>query len=79
MNEQIFTAQFRAAFQSLVNYEVFDWETIKTDIRKQTGETGQPYYEIPSHETKSEQTQIFELAYEDAYDQGPDYYTFKFD
>ena len=41
MNEQIFTPQFRAAFQSLVTYEVSDWKTIK-DIRKQTGETGQP-------------------------------------
>ena len=79
MNEQIFTAQFRAAFQSLVNYEVFDWETIKTDIRKQTGETGQPYYEITANETKSEQTEIFELKYEDAYDNDPNYYNLKFD
>ena len=78
MNEQIFTPQFRAAFQSLVNYEVTDWQTIKTDILKQTGETGQPYYEIPTHETKSGQPEIFELDYADAYDHGPDYYDFKF-
>ena len=78
MNEQIFTPQFRAAFQSLVNYEVFDWETIKTDIGKQTGETGQPYYEIPAHETKSGQPEIFQLEYEDAYDNDPNYYNLKF-
>ena len=74
MNEQIFTPQFRAAFQSLVNYEVTDWQTIKTDILKQTGETGQSYYEIPSHETKSGQPEIFQLNYEDAYDNDPNYY-----
>ena len=78
MNEQIFTTQFRAAFQSLVNYEVFDWETIKTDICKQTGETGKSYYEIPSHETKSGQPEIFQLNYEDAYDNDPNYYKLKF-
>ena len=79
MNEQIFTPQFRAAFQSLVNYEVHDWKTIKEEINKQTGETGQPYYGIPSHETKSGQPEIFELAYEDAYDNDPNYYNLKFD
>ena len=78
MNEQIFTPQFRAAFQSLVTYEVHDWETIKTDILKQTGETGQPYYEIPSNETKSGQPEIFQLNYEDAYDNDPNYYNLKF-
>ena len=78
MNEQIFTPQFRAAFQFLVNYQVFDWETIKNDICKQTGETGQPYYEIPSHETKSGQPEIFQLNYEDAYDNDPNYYNLKF-
>ena len=78
MNEQIFTPLFRATFQSLVNYEVTDWNTIKEEIIKQTGETGQPYYEIPSHETKSGQPEIFELDYADAYDHGPDYYDFKF-
>ena len=54
MNEQIFTPLFRAAFQSLVTYE------------------------IPSHETKSEQPEIFQLAYEDAYDNAPAYYNLKF-
>jgi hypothetical protein len=78
MNEQIFTPQFRAAFQSLVTYEVTDWKIIKEDIRKQTGETGQPYYEIPAHETKSGQPEIFQLAYEDAYDNDPAYYNLKF-
>ena len=78
MNEHIFTPQFRAAFQSLVTYEVYDWETIKTDIRKQIGETGQSYYEIPSHETKSGQPEIFQLVYEDAYDNDPAYYNLKF-
>ena len=78
MNEQIFTPQFRAAFQSLVTYEVSDWKTIKEDIRKQTGETGQPYYEIPAHETKSGQPEIFHLNYEDAYDNDPNYYKLKF-
>ena len=78
MNEQIFTPLFRAAFQSLVNYEVTDWNTIKEEITKQTGETGQPYYEIPAHETKSGQPEIFELAYEDAYDNDPNYYNLKF-
>ena len=78
MNEQIFTPQFRAAFQSLVTYEVTDWKTIKEEIIKQTGETGQPYYEIPSHETKSGQPEIFELNYEDAYDNDPNYYKLKF-
>ena len=78
MNEQIFTPQFRAAFQSLVTYEVTDWQTIKTDIIKQTNTTGQPYYEIPSHETKSGQPEIFELEYEDAYDNDPAYYNLKF-
>ena len=78
MNEQIFTTQFRAAFQYLVNYEVNDWKTIKEDIRKQTGATGQPYYEIPSHETKSGQPEIFQLNYEDAYDNDPNYYNLKF-
>ena len=78
MNEQIFTPQFRAAFQSLVTYEVYDWKTIKEDIRKQTGETGQPYYEIPSDETKSGQPEIFQLNYEDAYDNDPNYYNLKF-
>ena len=78
MNEQIFTPQFRAAFQSLVTYEVSDWKTIKEDIRKQTGETGQPYYEIPSNETKSGQPEIFQLNYEDAYDNDPNYYNLKF-
>ena len=34
MNEQIFTPLFRAAFQSLVNYEVTDWNTIKEEITK---------------------------------------------
>ena len=63
MNEQIFTPLFRATFQSLVTYEVYDWRTIKEDIRKQTGATGQPYYEIPSHETKSGQPEIFQLNY----------------
>ena len=79
MNEQIFTPMFRDTFQSLVNYEVHDWSIIKADIIKQTGETGQSYYEIPAHETKSGQPEIFELDYEDAYDHGPDYYAFKFD
>ena len=78
MNEQIFTPQFRAAFQSLVTYEVYDWKTIKEDIRKQTGETGQPYYEIPSNETKSGQPEIFHLNYEDAYDNDTNYYNLKF-
>ena len=78
MNEQIFTPQFRAAFQSLVAYEVYDWKTIKEDIRKQTGETGQPYYEIPSDETKSGQPEIFQLDYEDAYDNDTNYYNLKF-
>ena len=78
MNEQIFTPLFRATFQSLVNYEVYDWNTIKEDIRKQTGETGQSYYEIPSHETKSGQPEIFQLEYEDAYDNDPNYYNLKF-
>ena len=78
MNEQIFTPQFRAAFQSLVTYEVSDWKTIKEDIRKQTGETGQPYYEIPSDETKSGQPEIFQLDYEDAYDNDTNYYNLKF-
>ena len=78
MNEQIFTPQFRAAFQSLVTYEVYDWKTIKEDIRKQTGETGQPYYEIPSDETKSGQPEIFQLDYEDAYDNDTNYYNLKF-
>ena len=79
MNEQIFTSQFRAAFQFLVNYEVYDWKTIKEEITKQTGETGQTYYEIPSYETKSGQPEIFELTYEDAYDNDPNYYNLKFD
>ena len=78
MNEQIFTPLFRATFQSLVNYEVTDWKTIKEEITKQTGETGQPYYEIPSHETKSGQPEIFQLEYEDAYDNDPNYYNLKF-
>ena len=78
MNEHIFTPLFRAAFQSLVNYEVSDWNTIKEEITKQTGETGQPYYEIPSHETKSGQPEIFQLNYEDAYDNDPNYYKLKF-
>ena len=78
MNEQIFTPQFRAAFQSLVTYEVYDWKTIKENIRKQTGETGQPYYEIPSDETKSGQPEIFQLDYEDAYDNDTNYYNLKF-
>ena len=78
MNEQIFTPQFRTTFQSLVTYEVYDWETIKTDILKQTGETGQSYYEIPSDETKSRQPEIFQLDYEDAYDNDPNYYNLKF-
>jgi hypothetical protein len=78
MNEQIFTPLFRAAFQSLVNYEVSDWNTIKEEITKQTGETGQSYYEIPSNETKSGQPEIFELNYEDAYDNDPNYYNLKF-
>ena len=78
MNEQIFTPQFRAAFQSLVNYEVHDWNIIKEDIIKQTSATGQPYYEIPSHETKSGQPEIFELIYEDAYDNDTNYYNLKF-
>ena len=78
MNEQIFTPQFRAAFQSLVTYEVYDWNTIKEEITKQTGETGQPYYEIPSHETKSGQPEIFQLNYDDAYDNNPNYYKLKF-
>ena len=78
MNEQIFTPLFRAAFQSLVNYEVTDWNTIKEEIIKQTGETGQPYYEIPSDETKSGQPEIFQLDYEDAYDNDTNYYNLKF-
>ena len=78
MNEHIFTPLFRADFQSLVNYEVYDWNTIKEDIRKQTGATGQPYYEIPAHETKSRQPEIFQLDYEDAYDNDPNYYKLKF-
>ena len=78
MNEQIFTPLFRAALQSLVKYEVYDWNTTKEEIIKQTGETGKSYYEIPSHETKSGQPEIFELDYEDAYDHVPDYYDFKF-
>ena len=78
MNEHIFTPQFRAAFQSLVTYEVTDWNIIKEEIRKQTGETGQPYYEIPAHETKSGQPEIFQLEYEDAYDNDPNYYILKF-
>ena len=78
MNEQIFTPLFRAAFQSLVNYEVYDWNTIKEDIRKQTGATGKPYYEIPSYETKSRQPEIFQLDYEDAYDNDSNYYNLKF-
>ena len=78
MNEHIFTPLFRAAFQSLVNYEVSDWNTIKEDITKQTGETGQSYYEIPAHETKSGQPEIFQLDYEDAYDNDTNYYNLKF-
>ena len=78
MNEQIFTPMFRDTFQSLVNYEVHDWSIIKADIIKQTGETGQSYYEIPSHETKSGQPEIFQLVYEDAYDNDPNYYNLKF-
>ena len=78
MNEQIFTPQFRDTFQSIVNYEVHDWSIIKADIIKQTGETGQPYYEISSHETKSGKPEIFELTYEDAYDNDPNYYNLKF-
>ena len=78
MNEQIFTPLFRAAFQSLVNYEVTDWNTIKEEIIKQTGETGQSCYEIPSYETKSRQPEIFQLDYEDAYDNDPNYYNLKF-
>ena len=78
MNEQIFTPQFRAAFQFLVTYEVTDWKIIKEEILKQTGETGQPYYEIPAHETKSGQPEIFQLNYEDAYDNDPNYYNLKF-
>ena len=78
MNEHIFTTLFRAAFQSLVNYEVSEWNTIKEDITKQTGETGQSYYEIPAHETKSGQPEIFQLDYEDAYDNAPAYYNLKF-
>ena len=78
MNEQIFTPLFRDAFQSLVNYEVTDWNTIKEEILKQTGETGQPYYEIPSHETKSGQPEIFQLDYDDAYDNDTNYYNLKF-
>ena len=78
MNEQIFTPLFRATFQSLVNYEVYDWNTIKEEIIKQTGETGQSCYEIPAHETKSGQPEIFHLNYEDAYDNDPNYYKLKF-
>ena len=78
MNEHIFTPLFRATFQSLVTYEVTEWQNIKEDICKQTGETGQPYYEIPSHETKSRQPEIFQLNYEDAYDNDPNYYNLKF-
>ena len=78
MNEQIFTPLFRATFQSLVAYEVTDWQTIKEDICKQTGETGQSCYEIPSYETKSRQPEIFQLDYEDAYDNDPNYYNLKF-
>ena len=78
MNEYIFTPLFRAAFQSLVNYEVYDWNTIKEEIIKQTGETGQSYYEIPSYETKSRQPEIFQLDYEDAYDNDPNYCNLKF-
>ena len=78
MNEQIFTPMFRDTFQSLVNYKVHDWSIIKADIIKQTGETGQSYYEIPSHETKSGQPEIFQLNYEDAYDNDPNYYNLKF-
>ena len=78
MNEQIFTPLFRAAFQSLVNYEVTDWNTIKEEIIKQTGETGQSCYEIPSYETKSRQPEIFQLDYEDAHDNDPNYYNLKF-